>query len=317
MICSMQAGEQLDHYLLESVVAHSGMATIFRARDTCTGQQVAIKVPHMEAESDPVFFERFHREEEIGQRLEHPGIVKVFRNEDRSCVYMVMEWVAGKLLRQLLDEQTKFPVERALRIAQHICDALDYIHSQGVVHRDLKPENIMIGVDDNIVLLDFGIAAVAGSRRLTFGKLSPTMGTPDYISPEQVRGKRGDCRSDVYALGVMLYEMLTGQVPFQGDNPFVVMNARLHNDPPSPREINPKISPSVEGIVLLALARDPKERYASAYNLARDLQYPEQSSAGRPVQPRASMRWLPSWIKLAALALAPPFLTLLALASRA
>jgi serine/threonine protein kinase len=226
-----------------------------------------------------------------------------------------MEWVEGRLLRELLNEQAKFPVERALRIAQQICDVLDYIHNQGVVHRDLKPENIMIGVDGNVVLLDFGIAAVAGSRRLTFGKLSATMGTPDYISPEQVRGKRGDCRSDVYALGVMLYEMLTGQVPFQGDNPFVVMNARLRDDPPSPREIDPEISTSIESIVLLAMARDPKQRYASAHNLARDLQYPEQSAAGRAVQPRAGKRWLPSWIRLAALALAPPLLALLALAS--
>ena len=206
------------------------MATIFRARDMRTGQQVAIKVPYLEAESDPVFFERFRREEEIGQTLEHPGIVKVLRTE-KSSVYIVMEWAEGKLLRELLREQTKFPAERAMRITLRICDALDYIHSHGIVHRDLKPENIMVDAEDNIKLLDFGIAAKAAARRLTFGKLSPTMGTPDYISPEQVKGKRGDCRSDVYALGVMLYEMLTGKVPFEGDNPLVVMNARLQHDP--------------------------------------------------------------------------------------
>src|SRR6202030_3244265 len=117
------------------------------------------------------------------------------------------------------------------RIALQICDALEYIHRHGVVHRDLKPENIMVGAEDRVTLIDFGIAAKAGSRRLTFAKLSQTMGTPDYISPEQVRGKRGDGRSDIYALGVMLYEMLTGRVPFQGPNAFAIMNDRLLNNP--------------------------------------------------------------------------------------
>jgi serine/threonine-protein kinase len=313
-MCSERAGEQLDNFQLESVVVHSGMATIFRARDMRTGQQVAIKIPHLEVESDPVFFERFRREEEIGQTLEHPGIVKVLRTE-KSSVYIVMEWAEGKLLRELLREQTKLSVERATHIAIQICDTLDYIHSLGVVHRDLKPENIMIDAEDNIRLLDFGIAAKAGARRLTFGKLSHTMGTPDYISPEQVKGKRGDCRSDVYALGVMLYEMLTGQVPFEGANPFVVMNARLHYAPQSPREIDPEISQSVENILLRCLARDPKERYASAHNLARDLQYPEQVATSVPEWTLPQKSWLPAWthtpISYLGLALAPPAIALL------
>ena len=118
-----------------------------------------------------------------------------------------------------------------MRITTRICDALDYIHKHGVVHRDLKPENIMVDEQDNIKLIDFGIAANVGSRRLTFAKLSQTMGTPDYISPEQVNGKRGDARSDIYAVGVMLYEMLTGKVPFTGPNAFVIMNDRLLNNP--------------------------------------------------------------------------------------
>ena len=152
---------------------------------------------------------------------------------------MVMEWVDGQLLRQILSEQKKLPPERAVRITLGICDALDYIHSHGVVHRDLKPENIMVDADDNIKLIDFGIAGNEGARRLTFAKLSQAMGTPDYISPEQVKGKRGDARSDIYALGVMLYEMLTGKAPFQGPNPFAIMNDRLLNNPIPPREIDP------------------------------------------------------------------------------
>ena len=299
---SLQAGEQLDAYRLESIVAHSGMATIYRATDMHTGQQVAIQVPHMELESDPLFFERFRREEDIGQRMDHPGVVKVFPAE-KSSVYLVMEWAEGKLLRELLQEQARFSTERALRIALQICDALDYIHNHGVVHRDLKPENIMVDAEDNVKLLDFGIAANAGARRLTFGKLSPTMGTPDYISPEQVRGKRGDCRSDVYALGVMLYEMLTGQVPFQGDNPLVVMNARLQYDPESPRTIDPGISAQLESILFRVLQRDPKQRYASARAMAHDLRNPEQVSpvsSERPgEQPRKLRGWLTAWMRTA------------------
>jgi serine/threonine-protein kinase len=272
----LHPGDQLDHYRIEALVARSGMASIFRATDLLTGRQVAIKVPHPEMESDPVFFERFQREQEIGAKLDHPGVMKVFTDGDRSQVYMVMEWVDGRLLRQILNERRKLPIERAARIALAICDALDYIHSHGVVHRDLKPENIMVDAEDHTKLIDFGIAANVGSRRITFAKLSQTMGTPDYISPEQVRGKRGDARSDLYALGVMLYEMLTGKVPFTGANAFIIMNDRLLNNPVPPREIDPAISPQLQEIIYRALEREPKNRYASAHEFARDLQHPEQ-----------------------------------------
>jgi serine/threonine-protein kinase len=269
-------GDQLDHYRIESVAARSGMASIFRGTDLRTGRPVAIKVPHPEVESDPVFFERFHREEEIGKKLDHPGVMKVMAEDGRSQLYMVMEWVEGRLLRQILNEQGKLPAQRAVRIALGICNASDYIHSHGVVHRDLKPENIMVDAEDRIKLIDFGIAANAGARRLTFANLSQIMGTPDYISPEQVKGKRGDARSDLYALGVMLYEMLTGKVPFSGPNSFVIMNDRLLNNPVPPREIDPGISPELQEIIYRALERDPAKRYASAREFARDLEHPEQ-----------------------------------------
>src|ERR1700756_4936133 len=134
---SLHTGEKLDHYLIENAVARSGMASIFRATDERTGKTVAIKVPHPEMEADPVFFERFHREAEIGKSLDHPGVMKVMPDDDRSQIYMVMEWVEGRLLRQLLAEQVKLPPERAVRIAVAICEALNYIHRHGVVHRDL------------------------------------------------------------------------------------------------------------------------------------------------------------------------------------
>lgn len=269
-------GDQLDHYHIESVAARSGMASIFRGTDSRTGRPVAIKVPHPEMESDPVFYERFQREEEIGKKLDHPGVMKVMADDDRSQIYMVMEWVEGRLLREILNDQRKLPVERAARIAVGILDALEYIHTHGVVHRDLKPENIMVDAGDRIKLIDFGIAANTGARRITFAKLSQTMGTPDYISPEQVKGKRGDARSDLYSLGVMLYEMVTGKVPFPGPNPFVIMNDRLLNNPVPPREISLDISPQLQEIICRAMERDPAKRYASAREFAWDLQHQDQ-----------------------------------------
>ena len=270
-----EAGDVIDHYHLDEVVARSGMATIYRATDQRTGQQVAIKIPHPEVESDPALYDRFRREEDIGRRLDHPGVMKVCPKEDHSQLYMVMEWADGKLLRRLLQQEKKLPLDRVVDIILQICDVLQYVHSHGVVHRDLKPENIMIDDQGRIKLIDFGIAASAGSRRLTFANFSKTMGTPDYISPEQVKGKRGDVRSDIYALGVILYEMATGAMPFTGPSPFAVMNSRLINYPIPPRELNPEISPQLQEIVYRALEKEPKNRYASIRELAWDLQHPE------------------------------------------
>jgi serine/threonine protein kinase len=280
---SLRAGDQLDHYRIEALVARSGMASIFRATDVRDGRTVALKIPHPEIESDPASFERFQREQQIGTRLNHPGVMKVFADPGRTEVYMAMEWVEGRLLRDILKEQRKLPAERAIRIALGICDALDYIHTEGVVHRDLKPENIMVGPNDEVKLIDFGIAGQEGARRITFAKLSNVMGTPDYISPEQVKGKRGDARSDIYALGVMLYEMLTGTSPFHGPNAFAIMNDRLLNNPVPPREIDPAITPQLQEIVYRAMERDPRNRYGSARELAWDLQHQDQVGvADRP-----------------------------------
>ena len=279
----LHSGDQLDHYRIDRLAARSGMASIFRATDLENGRQVAIKIPHPEVECDPALFERFRREEEIGKLMDHPGVMKVYSDDDRSRVYMVMEWVPGRLLRKILAEQHTVAPERAIRLTLRILDALDYIHSRGVTHRDMKPENVMVDDDDNIKLIDFGIASSAGARRITFAKFSPTMGTPDYISPEQVKGKRGDGRSDLYALGVMLYEMLTGKVPFTGANPFLIMNDRLLNPPVPPREVDPSITPQLQEVIYRALERDPKNRYATARDFARDLEHPE--AVGVPDRP--------------------------------
>lgn len=279
----LHAGERLDHYLLEELISRGGMASVFRATDTRTGTQVAIKVPHPEAECDPVLFDRFQREAEVGRKLDHPGIVKVLAGEKRSRVYMVLEWVEGRPLRGLLDEEGALAFAGALPLAVAVCEALQYMHSEGVLHRDLKPENIMIGADGGIKIIDFGIAALAGARRLTFGNFSRRFGTPHYAAPEQVKGKRGDARTDVYQLGVIVYEMLTGRTPFTGVNDLVVLNSRLVNDPVPPREVNPDLSAGLEAVLLCALERDPARRYPTARHFASALGAPHAVARYRDV----------------------------------
>jgi eukaryotic-like serine/threonine-protein kinase len=271
----LQPGEKFERFRIEALAIRTSMTTIYRATDLRTGQLVAIKIPHPALECDPMFYSRFQREIEIGKKLHHPGVVRTMPSDDLDQLCIVMEWVEGKFLRETIARQGKLSPERAARIAINVCDALEYIHSQGVVHRDLKPENIMMGEDDSITLIDFGISGSEGARRLTFSKLSNAMGTPDYISPEQITRRRADARSDVYALGIILYEMLTGQTPFNGPNPFAVMNDRLVNAPPSPREINPEISIEMQEIIFRALEREPEYRYASAREFAEDLAHPE------------------------------------------
>jgi serine/threonine-protein kinase len=271
----LQPGQRFEYFRIEAFVLRTSMTTIYRATDLRTAQLVAIKIPHPELECDPTFYSRFQREIAIGKKLKHPSVVQTVDSGDMDQLCIVMEWVDGRFLREILTKQGKLPAERATRIATGVCEALEYIHSQGVVHRDLKPENIMVGEGDSTKLIDFGIAASEGMRRLTFSKFSNAMGTPDYISPEQIKRKRGDGRSDVYALGIILHEMLTGQTPFRGPNPFAVMNDRLVNDPPSAREIDPEISIQMQEILYRAMERDPENRYAAAREFAAALAHPE------------------------------------------
>jgi eukaryotic-like serine/threonine-protein kinase len=273
---TLTVGDTLDHYRIDALIAHTQMSILYRATDLNSGRELAVKVPNPEMESDPVLLERFKREEEIGRQLDHPGIVKTFNDEERSRLYMVIEWVDGRLLRTILNEQKKLPIDRASRIAYRICDALDYMHKHGIVHRDLKPENIMVDENDQIKLIDFGIAMKEDARRLTFVNVSSLLGTPDYISPEQVKGARGDQRSDIYSMGIIFYEMLTGRVPFIGPNPLAVINERVLNDVKPPRELNPDISPELEEILYRALEREPRHRYATASEMMWDLEHQEQ-----------------------------------------
>jgi serine/threonine protein phosphatase PrpC len=307
MSTEVQVGQVLDNrFHITDVINRSGMASIFKAVDLATGRAVAVKVPFMQFESDPGFFDRFQREEAIGKALDHPYILHIVPVENKSRPYIVMEYLKGQTLRKLMHEVKPLPQADALRIASRICEALDYMHGKEVVHRDLKPENVMLCTDasptrergniGSIRIMDFGIAKAAGMRRLTFTGFTSAMGTPDYMAPEQVKGKRGDARTDIYSLGAILYEMVTGATPFEGSNPYMVMNARLTGDPVAPRDVNPDVSPQVEEIILHAMEQSPSKRYQTAAAFKADLDHPEKVElTGRNERLRAPRPWKVHW----------------------
>jgi len=275
----VQTGQLLDErFQITDVISRSGMASIFKATDLTTQKIVALKVPLMQYESDPAFYSRFEREEEIGRTLDHPSILRIIPVEKKSRPYIAMEYLEGQTLGKLMRAVRPMPESDAIRLASRLADAVDYLHRRrmNIIHRDLKPDNIMVCNDGSLRIMDFGIAKATGLRRITFGGFSPTMGTPDYMAPEQVKGQRGDERTDIYSLGAILYEMAVGKVPFEGDNAYTIMNARLAGDPAAPRKINPQVSPQAEEIILHAMARNPNERYASAAEMKEELDHLEK-----------------------------------------
>jgi serine/threonine protein kinase len=272
----VNVGERLDQYELTELIARSGMASIFKGRDLTNGATVAIKVPYLQFESDVVFYGRFQREEEIGRRLDHPNIIRVLTPKRKSRIYIAMEYIDGVSLRAMMRDQQPLDTATGLDIARQICSALVYMHSQGVIHRDLKPENILVTEGGQVKIMDFGIALDESARRLTWSGLSSTIGTPDYMAPEQVSGRRGDIRTDIYALGTMLYEISTASLPFEGDNVYAVMRAKTSEDPRPPSRYRPDLDPRLEEIILHAIARQPRDRYSSAAEMCKDLSDPAQ-----------------------------------------
>jgi serine/threonine protein kinase len=286
----VSVGEKIDQYELTELLARSGMASIFKAKDAESGEIVVLKIPHPQYESDVVFFERFRREELVGQRLDHPYIIKMRKPRAKSRMYMVMEYIDGRSLRAEMQARRALPAERALEIARQVVEALVYMHANGVVHRDIKPENILLVGEHGLKILDFGIALDESARRLTWTGLSATIGTPDYMAPEQVGGRRGDARTDVYSAGMLLYEMLTGELPYASPSPQALMRAKTTEDPKPPSYHLPTIDPALELIILKAIARAPRDRHETAEELLADLRDPAAAALRAPDEDGARAR---------------------------
>jgi eukaryotic-like serine/threonine-protein kinase len=266
-------GAKLDQFTIVRAIGHGAYSDVFLAEDP-GGHRVVLKCPHESIMGDVSTFDRFRRELEISRHLQHPGIQRPIEfTTDRSRPYMVMEYVDGETLRAVLSREKKLPVDKAVDFGLQLAAAMAYAHSQGVIHRDLKPENVLVTPDGRLVVTDFGVAFMAGARRLTWRWFSTALGTPDYMSPEQIQGRRGDARTDVYAIGVMLYEMLAGRVPWEGDNALSVMSQHVNAPVPPLHEIDPSIPPPIEGIVRKCLRKAPDERYEDAAALRSDLEH--------------------------------------------
>ena len=266
-------GDVIDGYEILEPLGEGAYAEVYKARSTDKGDTVVLKSPNPQLFADPALFQRYQREVEIARRLDHPGVQRSLDiGNNRTEPYLVLEYIEGTNLRQVLREMGgAVPVDQATRWGRQLAEAIGYLHAQGIVHRDLKPENVLVDHDGNLKIADFGTAMLEGARRLTWKHLSESLGTPDYMSPEQVQGERGDVRSDIYAWGVLMYEFLTGGVPFEGDNWLAVMAGHLQGTPRAITRIRPEVPPALEAVVLHAMRRYPEARYQTAVDLLADL----------------------------------------------
>jgi serine/threonine-protein kinase len=272
-------GRSLGKYQVLEEIGRGGMGAVYKGYDPALKRPVAIKVmaPHLMWEKR--FVDRFMREARTVARLRHPHIVTIHDvGEQDGLYYLVMAFIEGESLGRVVAREGRLAPERATRLLGQIAAALDYAHSQGIVHRDVKPANILLEAGSRVVLTDFGIAHATDETRLT--ATGATLGTPAYMSPEQARGQPPDALSDVYSLGIVLYEMLTGHTPFRAETPLAVLHMQASAAPTTPRRFAPSLSPAVEAVVLRALSKDPTSRYASAGDLARAMT--EALAGGEP-----------------------------------
>ncbi|MBX6385090.1 MAG: Stk1 family PASTA domain-containing Ser/Thr kinase [Microbispora sp.] len=275
-------------YELEGVVGRGGMAEVYRARDIRLDRVVAIKTLRSDLARDHTFQARFRREAQSAASLNHPSIIAVYdTGEDMvdgtPVPYIVMEFVDGRTLRDVLRADRRLLPERAMELVDGILRALDYSHRGGIVHRDIKPANIMLTVNGEVKVMDFGIARAMADSAATMTQTAQVIGTAQYLSPEQARGERVDARSDIYSTGCVLYELLTGQPPFTGDSPVAIAYQHVREDPIPPSRIDPDIPQWADAIVLKAMAKDPLQRYQSAAEMRTDIQ---RVLSGMPVDPQ-------------------------------
>ncbi|MFN8418572.1 MAG: protein kinase [Anaerolineae bacterium] len=278
-------GRKIGQYTVTAILGTGGMASVYRARQESVSRDVAIKVMATNLAENPEFIKRFEREARTFAALDHPNIVKLFDyGQSEGLVYLVMQLMTGGSLLQLVN-QGPMPRDRVVRITTQLADALDYAHEQGLIHRDLKPANILLDARGNALLTDFGIAKLITQNSVNLTATGLVMGTPTYMSPEQWQGAALDARSDLYALGVIIYEMLAGQTPFRADTPFALMHKHVFESAPPIRTYRPDIPDSVNYVLDRALAKSPGDRFGTAGELALNL-----AEAMGPLQPAASSR---------------------------
>lgn len=266
-----------ERYELGGCIGYGGMAEVYRGRDIRLGREVAVKTLRADLARDPTFLARFRREAQSSASLNHPAIVSVYdTGEDvingTQLPYIVMEFIEGQTLRDVLQAQGALDERHAMQVTAEVCAALDYSHRMGIIHRDIKPANVMLASDGSAKVMDFGIARATTATTSNMTATSAVIGTAQYLSPEQARGARVDTRSDVYSTGVLLYELLTGEPPFRGDNPVAVAYQHVREIPPPPSSHNPRISPEADAVVLKAMEKDPDDRYATAGEMRDDLE---------------------------------------------
>jgi len=289
----LHTGFLLDgRFRLDEVIGRSGMATIYDAQDLRTGERVAVKVPKMKIESDPVSYGRFQREGRIGSLLNDPSLLQFIPLDfPQSRPYIVTELLDGCTLAWVMHRVRPLAEADALKIASAVSEGLRAMHRRGFIHRDIKPGNIMICRDGRLCLMDFGLAEENDEGRGLLAGLTPLFGTPEYMAPEQVANRRNDQRTDIYSLGVVLYEMLTGRLPFEAQDVWSAAHMRVNGDPLPLRSLNSFVTPEAEEIVLHAMRRDPKERYQSAAELKRDLDLPDRVHVTGLSQRLQAPRW--------------------------
>jgi serine/threonine protein kinase len=264
-------GRIIDGYEIQGIIGHGGMATVYRAQQVSMKRVVAMKVLPSQFVNDDTYIQRFNREVEIVSKLEHRNIVPVYDyGQYQGQPYIIMRYMSGGSVDDML-ANGPLDIETALSIVQQIAPALDYAHSKDILHRDLKPSNILLDDDRGAYLTDFGIARIIGQKPGATITTQGVVGTPSYMSPEQAQGHPLDARSDIYALGVALFEMATGRRPFHSDTPYSIAVMQVTTPPPAPRSFNPALSIAVEQVILRALRKKPDERYASATLLAEAL----------------------------------------------
>ncbi len=272
-----------NRYRLIEKIGMGGMAIVYRAVDLRTGHNVAVKVLRPEYNEDREFISRFQREAEAASKMTHHNIVNLLDvGMDGENRYLVMEYVQGKTLKAVIQERGKLSAPLACQIAIRILSALEHAHRNGIVHRDIKPQNILVHEDGHIKVADFGIARIADSATLTHG--DNVMGSVHYFSPEQARGEGATAASDIYSTGIVLYEMLTGRVPYDGDNPVAVAMQHLHAAPAPIQSISPDVPPSVVRVCMRAMEKNPAARYQTAREMAADLRAALEERGAEPVQ---------------------------------